>query len=354
MKKTTWSILAVILIAALGVISLVAMQMQGPDASAVLAQTDPGLRFPLAMKMGIGTWEDVSRFSGDALAQRGLALRVAVGGDPQTAKKQNKDLVVLQPIDISQEADLINAGKSRIMQSANQAVSQGFDGVIIRDARPNTGVLSTVNPATNKPWTSAERGAAVSQIAQSFKTANPKQLVVTSQGADAVTGMDGNWFVNFVQVDASSATAYKSEADWKSEIDAFAKLSESRSQITLVSTVLPATTDEATGRKWGEYALASFLLGKQGSYSYFSFQSGKVNELTLLDADPRIVRIGEAQGAYTVQDGVYKRAYSGGLVLVNPGTEEKKVSLQHPYRYNHDLVTEITLPSHAGAVLLNP
>ena len=103
--------------------------------------------------------------------------------------------------------------------------------------------------------------------------------------------------------------------------------------------------------RWHQYALASFLLGMEGS-SFFHFSYSPRADPLLWHPwwDPDI---GKPIGSYQVVDGVYRRRFARGLVLVNPTDGPVEVSLSGSFMALDGRRVEgsLMIPPHGGEVL---
>jgi hypothetical protein len=103
--------------------------------------------------------------------------------------------------------------------------------------------------------------------------------------------------------------------------------------------------------RWHEYALASFLLGMEGS-SFFHFSYSPHADPLRWDPwwDPDI---GRSVESYRSIDGVYRRGFSRGLVVVNPSDGPVDVSLSGSFTSLDGRRVEgsMTLQPHTGAIL---
>ncbi|MBN1505024.1 MAG: hypothetical protein JW952_08180 [Candidatus Eisenbacteria bacterium] len=105
-----------------------------------------------------------------------------------------------------------------------------------------------------------------------------------------------------------------------------------------------------------EYCYASFLLGyNQHTRSCFYWHSNadggysKVNWFPVWEMD-----IGDPVGGYYESDGVYRREFTGGTVVVNPNDSGAPVTLNLDGAYvdcSGNMVSFLTLPNKTGAVL---
>lgn len=108
---------------------------------------------------------------------------------------------------------------------------------------------------------------------------------------------------------------------------------------------------QVTGRGNEEsrlYALASFLL-LQNDETYFYYAPDESGIYWYPEWE---TKIGHPLGEYYQKDGVYQRDFSNGRVLVNPGKKTVTVKLDGTYTVEGNVVTEITLKSKTGVLLL--
>ncbi len=123
--------------------------------------------------------------------------------------------------------------------------------------------------------------------------------------------------------------SHRPESAWRQDVDLLAD-AERRGQRALVMTKAWAAGSSARKRRLHEFALASFLLGDDGG-NRFTFSYGQ-------GADPTrnhrwaAVDLGGPLGRYAKVGGVYRRSFARGLVLVNPGTSRRRVTLPSTYR----------------------
>jgi hypothetical protein len=117
-----------------------------------------------------------------------------------------------------------------------------------------------------------------------------------------------------------------------------------------------STSTVAQREAWRSYAYASYLLGNSGM-EYFQFSSAHA-VTPWNDGSPiYTMPIGTPTQTYGTVDGyltngVYERTFTGGVVLVNPGTSPRTLTLGSAYYdVNGQPVTTVTLPPTTGAVL---
>jgi len=105
-----------------------------------------------------------------------------------------------------------------------------------------------------------------------------------------------------------------------------------------------------------EYCYASFLIGyNPNAHCYFYWHSNAEGGYSAINWFPVWeLSIGEPAGRYFEFEGIYRRDFSEGLVLVNPNDtgEPTTISLNGTYlNSNGNIVTSVTLPIKSGAVL---
>jgi len=219
---------------------------------------------------------------------------------------------------------------------------------------------SPVNPATGKAWAPAAWMTATSQLAASVQAAHPSAVMVANGlGRGAIfSGRDGTAPLLSTVAGAMSeiwlrtptdpASHYRSEADWKADVDMLAAGGR-----VLVTPKLWVRATAAQAYAWHKYALASFLLGNSGR-SFFTFTSSQTWGGLAGDSAMDRVDIGQPTGAYRQLSGAYVRTYSGGVVLVNPNNGVVDVPLpQGQYRDldGRSISRSVRLNSHEGTVL---
>jgi hypothetical protein len=159
--------------------------------------------------------------------------------------------------------------------------------------------------------------------------------------------VDGSMIEGYVHADWTPATTYGDEMTW---INILARKSATNKMVWAAS----GTTYDATQMaKMVKYSYASFLLGMNGSRTYWSFNTwwsgdGSKGYYSLMDTN-----IGQPAGAYYSSQNVYMRDFTGGKVLFNPSTSSYAVSLGGSYKnLDGTQVTSITMNPHTGEILL--
>lgn len=186
----------------------------------------------------------------------------------------------------------------------------------------------------------------------------PKLLLVSTFLTETVASevdplVDGVRLENFLTEPEAPLSQFPDEAEWVSELGVLAQVSANPNLVVLTSTRLGVDTGDGTVRaeQWLAYALASFLLGNNGTRSYFGMESALTPQS--MDSSLFELEIGSPLGNPFKQAGVYQRRFTEGLVLVNPTNEARAVTLSRNYvdgfgtRYN-----SFEMQPHTGMILL--
>jgi hypothetical protein len=241
----------------------------------------------------------------------------------------------------------------------------GYDGCFLDSLGPaalepgyNTGL--PINPATGNVWARKAWLEAQSSLAEAVKTRIGGRIVVANGITNGVhwfhpdgstdvlaTGIGGAMVELFVRLAYQKVTVYRSEAEWKKDVDMLVNAEARGLTLLCVTKVWSAGTIEKK-EQIHRFALGTFLLGTSGR-SYFSFLSdrntGRPSSLWDLD-------LGVPVEAYRKVGGVYQRTYSKGKVLVNPTDDTFTVSLGRTYiTLSGVRVTSLTMNPHSAALL---
>jgi hypothetical protein len=242
---------------------------------------------------------------------------------------------------LAHQADMVR----RLMDS-------DFDGLFVDSmgtAPVETGYLEArpINPATGRPYTAGEWLAAESKMMQATVDALPKGKLLFLNGLGP-----GTRYWREPESDSPRALlgyvhGAMSESIWraaKAPIDAWPSVENWRKDIRMIEDVsrrglygfwwTKCWTDGNTSNhepgaevlvpQWRRFALASYLLAA-GPRSYFSFDTVKNDQPKSNAAEyfPEYdAPLGTASGPprEVAGTGVWVRPFSGGLVLVNPGS----------------------------------
>ncbi len=247
---------------------------------------------------------------------------------------------------------------------------QGYDGIVLEGV--GAGLIRSASPPVytdTKTFTEQQRRDAVEGLLRSIRAALPDKLVIVggyawedgsafsarvSEAQELASLADGVHITQFLRAPYSGTLEFKSEANWKRDIDYLASISRD-GKIVLLTTALDAADIPAdTLRQWLNYSVASYLMGKNGPRTYFQFDpAGSLH----LAADPVLsAPIGAPLEAYAKLDnGVYRRLFANGIVLVNPTDKTQETDLGGDYRtLSGDVVQKVTMSSDTGLILLKP
>jgi hypothetical protein len=148
----------------------------------------------------------------------------------------------------------------------------------------------------------------------------------------------------------SRITAWPTASVWLATVRALQDVqSKGRDALCWTKTWTSATSSQIAA--WHDYALASVLLANQGRAQFF-FSGRRSDNGNSWYGDDQLA-IGSPTGSLThTAAGVYYRAYSGGMVVVNPTGASAPLSLGANYLTEvGQVVSKITVAAHSGVVL---
>lgn len=261
------------------------------------------------------------------------------------------------------------AVKDRLAEDVAGAINDGgFEGVLIDDVgidliRPTAAPVYTGTQA----FTEQQRRSAVEGLLRTLRARIPSKLIIiggyawkdglafaarSDEAQTLATLADGIHIAEFLRSPISKTTDFKSEANWKRDVD-YLSVASQDNKVVLLTTRLIGAPEDLT-RQWLSYATASYLLGKNGAHTYFQFDAGD----SAYSNDPILnAPIGAPVEAYTkLSSGIYQRKFSKGLVLVNPTNEQKKTTLDGAYKSLQGNLVDagITMGPRTGIILLKP
>jgi hypothetical protein len=151
------------------------------------------------------------------------------------------------------------------------------------------------------------------------------------------------------------------ETDWTNQTKDYLSLSKTVGHdATMAINVNTNNTGAQTDYRKMRFGLATTLLGD----GYFGFDHGTENHAQLWTYDEYGVALGAAKGSATSSEGVWKRSYELGQVVVNPtgvaqtvrlgGEYEKIHGTQDPATNSGSIVSKLTLAAQDGILLLRP
>jgi len=299
---------------------------------------------------------------------------------------------------INRRANAEMAGnRAYVMDPANEAwrtfiankiqsfIDSGFDGVFLdlvtttywsgpgygwdsRPINPRTGALYTDSQWRNDLMGLVER---VQQQLGSDKIVifngifNGSEYYANNTTAPYLedTNASGQMIEGFAPWDSNG---FYSQSNWKKNIDLLARISSKPSpyRVLVQAYAEPANASaHAQGYEGlARYALASYLLGKNGNSTLFHIAFGSnypvntgLSSWWEKDIPLYHLKVGDPVGSYYLQDNLYQRDYTNGKVLVNPTDAGASVSLELDAYYKDpdgQIVTSVTLPSKSGTILV--
>src|SRR5262249_53670967 len=161
--------------------------------------------------------------------------------------------------------------------------------------------------------------AANAALAQAVRTAVAPALVVGNSllepnptappDLSLLPGIDGGIAEGFMRAATAAVSTYPTETVWKQTVDMMlAASAQGKPVLALTKLWTTATPDQVDA--WHRYTLASFLLGTDGTDSYY-FTSSSADHPVL--TTPWTVDIGDPTAPYARTDGAYQRPFTNGL-----------------------------------------
>ena len=191
-----------------------------------------------------------------------------------------------------------------------------------------------VDPATHKVFTSSTWIADQAKTITAVKGANPSALVLANGLADGQkfsqtsplltashTAMSEIW----LRVSHNPENSFPSTANWLQDVNMLTYASAHGFGVMTVTKLWVKATP-AQIEQWHRFTVGTFLLGDGGSSGY-CFTTGQTSAGLSIDTADDNVAIGTPTGAYTQSGGAYRRTFTNGVVVVNPGSSPVSVSL---------------------------
>jgi hypothetical protein len=161
---------------------------------------------------------------------------------------------------------------------------------------------------------------------------------------DEVDGVLMEGFIRF------GNEAWRTETSWKKDLEFLDYLCK-RGKVSISWTVTYGTLPQGyTKYEVAMYGLTSYLLGKSGTYAYFSARNYEENFSNVSKTD-----VGFPIDEYHIRAdvSVYERKYSRSVILVNPTNNNFTIYLDEYHRtLEGQIVREITLKAKTGTILL--
>jgi hypothetical protein len=260
--------------------------------------------------------------------------------------------------------------QSRIQTCTQYAAGAAYDGCyldMLGNATMGAGYDTAVpiNPATGKAWTRPQWIADTSQLGATVATAVPSFLVVGNGIANGnqyfdpasgptsvlLNGLAGANAQGFIRSETDALTSFRSVKAWKNDVDMLANAgAKGRFVMAMTKVGRPATA--AQMQQVHRYALASFLLGTNGTQYFYFSPNGNDDGVDAPDTPDDHVNPGTPLAAYSaLPNGAYVRRFTAGYAAVNPGTATVTVNLGGTYvDLDGNAVQQATLPPHTGMV----
>jgi hypothetical protein len=210
--------------------------------------------------------------------------------------------------------------------------SSGWDGVFMDDTNATMRHHYSVPAVAKYPSDSAYRGAVRTALA----TIGPRvsaagKLAVAnigswgefpSVGNDWLQFLDGAMDEMFLKWGTTPGQGYAPSYRWQAQLDAL-KLAESHNKLYLA-----VTHSSAVDRDAARYGYGTMLLGSNGR-GHFTLAQDYTNETWFPEYD---YELGQPKGPESGSaDGVHRREFERGLVLVNPSGQSRAVTFGDTY-----------------------
>ena len=260
--------------------------------------------------------------------------------------------------------------KNALADDVNKIVTDGsYDGIVLDGVgddliRKNSAPIYT----GTKTFTNQQRRDAAEGLIRAVRTKIPSKLLIiggyawangtayddnSTEAQELANLGDGVHIDEFLRAPVSSTTDFKSETDWKKDVDYLSAISQDNKVVLITTRIYATDATTDTVLTWLKYGVASYLLGKNGTHTYFQFDvQGSMSAAT----DPILsAPVGSPQEAYTkLSSGIYRRQFSNGIVLVNPTDEEKETELEGQYHLlnGSEQISKLKLLAHTGEILI--
>jgi hypothetical protein len=241
----------------------------------------------------------------------------------------------------------------------------GFDGCLVDmlgTAPIHEGYVTAapIDPETDDPWTPDAWLAATAGLGAAVRQGNLGASVVGNGLGNGVrffdreapseqilTGIDGGIAEAWLRTAGEPVDRYPDVEAWRQSVD----MLQATDKTVFVEVKVWTRSTERQTAAWRLFALASFLLGNAGT-SYFAFSGARAGNGVAPDVLTVGSRLGAPIGSYEERDGVYRRSFVDGKVLVNPSGQTSTIDLGADYRDDAGtVVRSLTLGPHSAAIL---
>lgn len=249
--------------------------------------------------------------------------------------------------------------------------AQGFDGIVI-DGLGNDLIRASASPifSGTKTFSDTQRQEAVEGLLRAIRAGAPDKLLIvggyawkdgtayaarTDEAQSLAAIADGAHISEWLRNPISGTKDFKTEAGWKRDVDYLSAVSADGKVVLVTTRLLGNPLPADVSDQWLGYALASFLMGKNGSRTYFQFD---LNGATLSSAQVAMLNapIGAPQGSYTkLSGGLFTRKFANGVVFINASDKTLSADLDADYKtLSGATVKKVTLAVDNGLILLKP
>jgi hypothetical protein len=251
----------------------------------------------------------------------------------------------------------------------------GWDGCYLDMLGPGTltpGYLSStpIDVTTGAPWTNTDWVTATTNLASTVAAALPGVYLIGNGLGNGTQYFTQSWGPSsmlfgplvaadaqgFVRGDSDPPTQFRSESQWKADVDMLVDAAGRGRSVMVESKVWNSTATQDQMNAIHRYALATFLLGTDGNQYWYWSDTG--SESAVIENTPyENVNVGTPVAPYAKMLGAYQRRYSGGVVVVNPTSSSVTIPLGAGQWTTLDGTTvsgSFTLAANSGDVLTAP
>ncbi|WP_170185633.1 putative glycoside hydrolase [Lapillicoccus jejuensis] len=267
--------------------------------------------------------------------------------------------------------------RTRATECRDRTAESGYDGCLFDIMGPGPvigpfgpGMASDREPIdarTGLPWTPTDWIAATTALGATVRAKvaplpvygnsvgdGDRYFGVDGTGATAtlLDGTDGMISETFLRAGRAPLDPPPTLDQWRLSVAMVAD-AEAKGHVLLLCTKVWTDAPVAAKDQWHEFSMGTYLLAAQGLTRWTFLYDITERSTTVRPQWAAAAQLGTPTGAYTVNGkGVYQRVFTGGKVLVNPGTRTLTVSLGRPFvDLSGASVTSVTLPPHSAKVL---
>ena len=253
-------------------------------------------------------------------------------------------------------------------KSCTRVLESGYDGCMLdllgtAPLLPGYATGIPIDERTGEPWQPRDWLEATSTIAGIVERRVRPAIVVgnglgngrrffdaAAPSSILLSGIHGGIAEGWLRSPREALHDYPSVDDWLLDIRMLSSAGGNGKTVLVLTKAWAQGTKHEKDR-WHEYALASFLLGMEGS-SFFHFSySPRADPIRW---DPRWdPDIGRSLESFEVIDGVYRRRFARGIVVVNPTDAPVVASLPGSFTTLDGVQVQgsMTIPPHSGEIL---